>query len=129
MVHFLNAPFRPKPWQIAPQRRRAIVIGAGRTGISAAYHLGLHSLLLEQHSGREECDDCSNDGPLGAARDWFVGGEDSGADRQRPGLSSAERQAILNSCSPTSQARADPPALIHVARWQPPRFGSAAVIA
>jgi UDP-galactopyranose mutase len=32
-----------------PARRRAIVIGAGPTGLSAAYHLGRQSLLLEQN--------------------------------------------------------------------------------
>jgi protoporphyrinogen oxidase/glycosyltransferase involved in cell wall biosynthesis len=32
-----------------PQRKRAIVIGAGPTGLAAAYHLGEDSLLLEQH--------------------------------------------------------------------------------
>ena len=126
MLYFLNASSRPKPWQMAPQRRRAIVIGAGRTGISAAYHLGQHSLLLEQRSRLEESDDCSNNGPVGDARDWFVGSEDRGADRQRPGLSSAERKALFISCSSTGQARADQAALIHVARWQPPEFSSPA---
>ena len=33
----------------APQRKRAVIIGAGPTGLSAAYHLGEESLLLEQH--------------------------------------------------------------------------------
>ena len=33
----------------APQRKRALIIGAGPTGLSAAYHLGEESLLLEQH--------------------------------------------------------------------------------
>ena len=33
----------------APQRKRAVIIGAGPTGLSAAYHLGEQSLLLEQH--------------------------------------------------------------------------------
>jgi len=126
MLYFLNAPSRPKPWQIAPQRRRAIVIGAGRTGISAAYHLGQHSLLLEQRSGLPERDDCSNDRPVGAARDWFVGDEYGSADRRRPGLSSTERKALFISCSSTGQARADQPSLIHIARWQPPQFSSPA---
>jgi UDP-galactopyranose mutase len=39
----LHAPVR------APERHRAIIIGAGPTGLSAAYHLGAQSLLLEQH--------------------------------------------------------------------------------
>lgn len=29
-----------------PTRRRAIIIGAGPTGVAAAFHLGAHSLLL-----------------------------------------------------------------------------------
>lgn len=33
-----------------PLRRNAVVIGAGPTGLSAAYHLGPQSLLLEQNS-------------------------------------------------------------------------------
>jgi UDP-galactopyranose mutase len=32
----------------APEFRRAVIIGAGPTGLSAAYHLGENSLLLEQ---------------------------------------------------------------------------------
>jgi protoporphyrinogen oxidase len=32
------------------QRRKAVIIGAGPTGLSAAYHLGKDSLLLEQHA-------------------------------------------------------------------------------
>jgi hypothetical protein len=119
MLYFLNAPSRPKPWQLAPQRRRAIVIGAGRTGISAAYHLGEHSLLLEQHATLD-------DGPLGAGRDWFVDSEDGGADRQRAGLSCAERKALFISCGSTGQPSAEQPALIHVARWQPPQFSAPA---
>jgi UDP-galactopyranose mutase len=34
---------------VAPERHRAIVIGAGPTGLSAAFHLGEGSLLLEQN--------------------------------------------------------------------------------
>jgi protoporphyrinogen oxidase/glycosyltransferase involved in cell wall biosynthesis len=34
---------------LAPVRKHTIVIGAGPTGLSAAYHLGEQSLLLEQH--------------------------------------------------------------------------------
>jgi UDP-galactopyranose mutase len=37
------------PVTSAPVRKRAIVIGAGPTGLSAAYHLGEESLLLEQN--------------------------------------------------------------------------------
>jgi UDP-galactopyranose mutase len=34
----------------ASQRRKAVIIGAGPTGLSAAYHLGEDSLLLEQQA-------------------------------------------------------------------------------
>ena len=44
--------FTPAPSIAQPQvplRKRAIIVGAGPTGLSAAYHLGEESLLLEQH--------------------------------------------------------------------------------
>lgn len=114
MLYFLNAPSRPRSLPEPPQRRRAIVIGAGLTGVSAAYHLGEHCLLLEQHPALDDL--------VVTARDWPVGSEDGGADRQRPGLSSAERKALFISCGSTGQPRADEPTLIRVTRWQPPQF-------
>jgi UDP-galactopyranose mutase len=36
--------------QATPRRKRAVVIGAGPTGLSAAYHLGDDSLLVEQEA-------------------------------------------------------------------------------
>jgi UDP-galactopyranose mutase len=40
------APSLPPP---AVNRKRVVIIGAGPTGLSAAFHLGKESLLLEQH--------------------------------------------------------------------------------
>jgi len=108
MVFFLNARTRPKPWQMAPQRRRAIVLGAGSTGLSAAYHLGEHSLLLEQRRALED-----HAGPA------YPPGLDA-PDRAAPGLTSAERQALFISCSSTGHTRSDEPTLIRVMRWKPP---------
>lgn len=107
---FASSPARPAP----PQRRRTIIIGAGATGISAAFHLGEHSLLLERRAALEELHDHPHDLPLGAARGSIVGPEDAGADGQRPGTSVAERKALYIACSSQD--------LIHVARWQPPAF-------
>jgi hypothetical protein len=43
---FAGSPAQPAP----PLRRRTIIIGGGPTGISAAFHLGEHSLLLERRT-------------------------------------------------------------------------------
>lgn len=114
MVYLLKAfacsPARPAP----PQRRRTIIIGAGTTGISAAFHLGEHSLLLERRAALEELYDHTHDLPLGAARGSVMGVEDAAPDGQRPGTSVAERKALYITCSSQD--------LIHVARWQPPAF-------
>jgi hypothetical protein len=104
MVFFLNAPTRPKPWQIAPQRRRVIVLGAGRTGLSAAYHLGEHSLLLEQRGDVDKHADAFRPADL----------HESGAPHR------TERKALFISCSSTGQAHTSAPTLIHIARWEPP---------
>jgi hypothetical protein len=122
MLYFLNAPASLRPVTLPPQRRRAIIIGAGCTGISAAYHLGGHSLLLEQRTSQEDFHDRSHYGSMGAARARYLGGEDGGADGERPGVSRAERKALFISCSSTGKAPADEQALIHVARWQPPEL-------
>jgi len=54
MVYLLKtlaaSPARPVP----PERRRTIIIGGGPTGISAAFHLGEHSLLLERRASLED---------------------------------------------------------------------------
>lgn len=107
---FAQSPARPVP----PQRRRTIIIGAGATGISAAFHLGQHSLLIERRDALEVTHDHSHDIPLGAARRGPVGLEDGGADSERPGASVAERKALYITCSSNE--------LIHVARWQPPQL-------
>ncbi|HEV7609314.1 MAG TPA: hypothetical protein VGO61_18390 [Steroidobacteraceae bacterium] len=122
MLYFLNSPASPRQVSPPPQRRRAIIIGAGPTGMSAAYHLGEHSLLLEQRTSLEDFHDRSNHRSMGAARIRSVGREDGGADGERPGTSCAERKALFISCSSTGKAFADEQALIHVARWQPPEL-------
>jgi hypothetical protein len=115
---FARSPARPAP----PQRRRTIIIGAGPTGISAAFHLGEHTLVLERRAALEETHDHPHDLPLGAARRSTLGVEGRGADRQRPGASVAERKALFIACSSTSEAAPDSSKLIHVARWQPPEL-------
>lgn len=107
---FASSPARPVP----PQRRRTIVIGAGPTGISAAFHLGEHSLLLERRTALEDLHDHSYDFPMGPARGSALGLENAGADGQRQDTSIAERKALYIACSSQD--------LIHVARWQPPAF-------
>jgi hypothetical protein len=111
MVLFLNAPTRPKPWQITPERRRVIVLGAGRTGLSAAYHLGEHSLLLEQRAALQDHADGYQCGELHEVR---------ASDREWPGVFGAQRKALFISCSSSGHAHTDAPGLIHVARWEPP---------
>ena len=120
MVYLLkslgSSPARPAP----PQRRRTIIIGGGPTGISAAFHLGEHSLVLERRDSLEESHDHSRNLSLGAARSGSLGTEDPGADGQRPGTSVPERKTLFIVCSTTGEASADRDKLIHVARWQPP---------
>jgi glycine/D-amino acid oxidase-like deaminating enzyme len=86
---FANLAARPVP----PQRRRTIIIGAGPTGISAAFHLGEHALLLERRPALEEPHDLSHHYPLGASRGGALGPQGRSADIQRPGASAAERNA------------------------------------
>lgn len=127
----------------APERRRVVIIGAGAAGITAALHIGEHSVLLEQRaqvgalsgslSGSQagcEAHGGTNDRksslPLGATRVGAVGPQDRGADRQRQGLSAWERQAVANAC--TSDPRkagshaAENGQPVVVARWIPPRL-------
>jgi glycine/D-amino acid oxidase-like deaminating enzyme len=59
MVYLLNAAFPSRWLPQSAERRRAVVIGAGLTGISAALHLGEHCLLLEQREQLEEIDENS----------------------------------------------------------------------
>lgn len=116
---FASSAVRPAP----PQRRRTIVIGGGPTGISAAFHLGEHSLLLERRDSLEDSHDHSRNLPLGATRGGALGPEDAGADGQRSGTSVTERKALFIACSTTGETPAGKDNLIHVARWQPPALG------
>lgn len=100
-----------------------MIIGAGPTGMAAAYHLGEHSLLLEQRDSLEDADDHSNDFPMGATRGGGVGHEDTVADGQRQGVSQAERKALYITCSAQGSG-ADKHTLIRVTRWQPPVFNA-----
>jgi hypothetical protein len=118
MQHFPKAQLSNLP--VAPERRRILVIGAGPTGMSAAFHLGEHCLLLERHDSLEDSHDCSHDFPMGIAYGGGLGDEDPDTDGDGSAVSPAERKALFISCS--SHAQADPAerTLIHVARWQPP---------
>jgi hypothetical protein len=124
---------------VAPERRRVVIIGAGAAGITAALHTGEHSVLLERreqlgvvagfqsdsqsHGG---ADDRKSSIPLGATRAGVAGAQNGGADRQRPGVSAWERQAIARACtSPRGKeggeaGENDQPVVM--ARWIPPRL-------
>ena len=85
--------------------------------MSAAFHLGEHSLLLERRHSLEHHHDYSHDLPMGDPHGGAVGGEDPGADGD--GFATpAENQAVFISCS--SHADAGDNTLIHVERWRPP---------
>jgi hypothetical protein len=102
-----------------PQRRRALIIGAGPTGMSAAFHLGEHSVLLERRHTLEHDHDHSHDFPMGSSHGGVMGGEDPGADGH--GLATlAESKALFISCS--SHTDAGDNTLIHVERWRPPEY-------
>jgi hypothetical protein len=116
MVYLFNALDHSRPGPMPPERRRAVVIGACPAGISAAYHLGEHSLLLDQRDTLEDSHDRSNDFPMGTARGGAVGAESPAAEGQRPGVSPTERKALFISCSSSK--------LIHIERWRPPDHGS-----
>jgi hypothetical protein len=104
-----------------PERRRALIIGAGPTGMSAAFHLGEHSLLLERRDSLEHQHDYSHDFPLGTPHGGAMGGEDAGADGDGY-APAAENKAVFISCSSRTQADSGEHTLIHVERWRPPEF-------
>jgi hypothetical protein len=99
-----------------PERRRALIIGAGPTGMSLAFHLGEHSLLLERRKTLEHSHDYPHDLEMGPAHGGAVGGEDAGADGHRPAAPKTNK-AVFISCGSDS--------LIHVARWRPPDLAPA----
>jgi hypothetical protein len=90
-----------------------VVIGAGLTGMAAAFHLGEHCLLLEHHGKLEDIDDHPDTVSMGTPRSGALGPEDPGA---------ADLKPVFISCS---SAEADTSTLIHVARWQPPEIPAA----
>ena len=78
MVYQLKTDLRPAMQPIPPERRRAVIIGAAAAGISAAYHLGEHCLLLDQRDELEGSHDRSNDFPMGTARGGALGAQRDG---------------------------------------------------
>jgi hypothetical protein len=124
---------------IAPERRRVVILGAGAAGLTAALHIGEHSVLLEQRArvgaqqgaddGRGGDDDRKNSIPMGAAGARHAGAEDLGADRQRQGVSAWERQALARAGSSghveADRAIVENGETVVVARWIPPRLDPA----
>jgi hypothetical protein len=121
MVYLFNTVAKT-PARPVPQRRRTIIIGAGLTGIAAAYHLGEHSLLLERRAALAESHDHSFDLSLGPARSNALGHQDAVEEAHRSGASEAKRKTLSIA---GSSVGATPPGtrdLIHVARWEPPEL-------
>ncbi len=50
MICTFPARYFAPPLDVVPERRRIVIIGAGAAGITAALHLGEHSLLLERRA-------------------------------------------------------------------------------
>jgi len=87
--------------------------------MSAAFHLGEHSLLLERRFTLENHHDYSHDLPMGYPHGGVVGGENPGADGD--GFATpAENQTVFISCSSRADARDN--TLIHVERWRATDF-------
>jgi hypothetical protein len=123
---------------LEPERRRVVIIGAGAAGITAALHIGAHSVLIEQHrqagaaghfQSQGGTNDCESRFPVGVARAGAVCAQDTGADRKRQGVSTWERQAVANTCTPDHGAAggeaAESGQPVVVPRWIPPRLDSA----
>ena len=111
-----------------------VVIGSGAASLTAALHLGEHSLLIERRSradslftrgqGQGGSEDCSNTLPLGVARARVAGVENGGAKGQRQDVSAWERQAIAH-LRPAGTPRQDEERCkngepVTLARWIPP---------
>jgi hypothetical protein len=91
--------------------------------MSAAFHLGEHSLLLERRDSLEHLHDYSHDFPMGFADGRVVGDENAGADGH--GFTPfAEKKALFISCSSRTPGEAGEHTLIHVERWQAPDLAS-----
>lgn len=96
-----------------------MIIGAGPTGMSAAFHLGEHSMLLERRNSLEHFDDYSYDFPMGPAHGGALGRKDPGADGN--GFAPrAEDKTLFISCSSRTPADTGAHTLIHVERWLAP---------
>jgi hypothetical protein len=106
--------FRPTPERV-PQRKRVMVIGATAAGVSAAFHLGNTSLLLEQCPSSGEINDCSNDFAVGDARYRVVGSQGPDARGARQGIGAKECQGL-------NETAACEEGLTPFARWKPPEF-------
>lgn len=91
--------------------------------MSAAFHLGEHSLLLERRDSLEQLHDYSHDFPMGLAHGGALGGEDGGTDGDgfAPPI---QGKALFISCSSSTQADTGEHTLIHVERWRPPDFAT-----
>ena len=99
MIQFPNLHVGREPPQISPQRRRVIIIGAGPTGMSAAFHLGEHALLLDRRAELEE-------------------GHFDVEDSQ---TFEVEHKAVVLSCASPAEQSGDS-AVIHIRRWLAPVF-------
>ena len=86
--------------------------------MSAAFHLGEHSLLLERRDSLEHLHDYPHDLPMGTAHGGIVGHEDSGADGD--GFTAPEYKTLFISCSSRSSTDTGANTLIHVERWRAP---------
>jgi hypothetical protein len=114
MVYLFKAAVTAATRCVPPERRRVVVIGAGVAGISAAWHLGEHCLLLEQRGELEDSNDLTHDLTLGTARGGALGREGLAAESSRQGVSARERKALFISCGT--------PKLTYIERWRPPEF-------
>ena len=104
-----------------PERRRVLIIGAGQAGMSAAFHVGEHSLLLERRNPQEHFHDYPHDLEMGTAHGSVVGDENAGADGHGSPAPTHD-QAVFISCSAHASTESSEHTLIRVARWQPPDF-------
>jgi hypothetical protein len=94
-----------------------LIIGAGPTGMSTAFHLGEHSLVLERRNSLEHFNDYSHDLEMGTAHGGAVGDENAGADGHGP---PAALKTLFITCGTQGSAESRDQTLIHVARWRPP---------
>lgn len=87
--------------------------------MSAAFHLGEHSLLLERRQSLEHSHDYSNGFPMGSAHGSAVGGKDAGTDGDGHAAPTDSKTLII-SCSTRAHDETGEHTLIQVERWRPP---------